>query len=241
MKTTKRIIDAKSDPLCCEDCWLDNFSAFKNCSSQKEIISSKQLKTFDKGEYLVETGDNATGVFCIKEGMVKVSNKGNRNKEFTLWIAVPGDVVGLNSCINDELFSFSASAINQVNTCFIPSSDLKNLLNKEPMIFIQLMKKLCEKLNLIEQKITSISRKKIRERCAEVLVSAANQNNTGNNQDISINYSINDLACLIGTSKNYLYKILLEFTDKKILSVTNRKLIINNLSALSLIAAGNEK
>ena len=230
--------DSTSDSLCCDNCWIRNFSAFKNSSSKEEIISSKQEKKFIKGQHLMESGNLASGIYCIKKGTVKIFQKGTRNKEFTLWIAGQGDVVGLNSFINKEPFSFSASAVNPVTTCFILASDLKILLNKEPMIFIQLMKKLCAKLNIIEQRITSISRKNIRELCAEILISIAVSSNSENDKEVRINYSVNDLACLVGTTKNYLYKILLEFTDKKILSVQNRKLTVINMEALSLIAEG---
>lgn len=238
MIATMCTIDSTSDSSSCDNCWISNFSAFKNSSSKAEIISSKQEKKYSRGEYLMESGAAASGIHCIKEGTVKVFKKGTRNKEFTLWVVRSGDVVGLNSFINEEPFSFSASAVTPVTTCFILTADLKILLNKEPMIFIQLMKKLCDKLNIIEQRITSISRKNIRELCAETLISIAISSNSENNKDVGINYSVNDLACLVGTTKNYLYKILLEFTDKKILSVQNRKLIVINMEALSLIAEG---
>ena len=62
-----------------------------------------------------------------------------------------------------------------------------------------------------------------------------------NDKKLYINYSIGDLASLIGTTKNYLYKVLVEFTDKDILSIRNRRLLITNLNALTLIAAGNDR
>ncbi len=49
------------------------------------------------------------------------------------------------------------------------------------------------------------------------------------------------MASFMGTTKNYLYKIIAEFTDKKILLVHNRKMVVNNMEALSLIAKGNDK
>lgn len=226
----------------CAKCWLNNFSGFRDCSVevQEEIVKSTQVQKFSKGTFLAQAGDIPAGVFCIEEGIVKVSKKGKRNKEFILWIAGTGDIVGLNSFINEEPFSFSASAISDVTACFIPSACLKDLFYKEPTIFVQLMKSLCQKLNFIEQRITSISRKNIREQCAEIIISLAAKNNSPAEKNI-IDYSIQDLASLIGTTKNYLYKILWEFTSKKILVIQNRKLVINNLKALLLIAMGNEK
>lgn len=227
----------------CESCWLNNFSAFKNCPSQirNDILENTQSRIYNKGEYLMKNGEAVSGVFCIQEGIVKVTKNGNRNKEYILWIAGKGDIVGLNSFIDDEPFSFSASAIDHVTACFIPAFDLKILLQKEPVIFVQLMKSLCEKLNFIEQRITSLSGKKIKEQCAEMLISIASQSNSENDKRLYINYSINDLASLIGTTKNYLYKILLEFNNKKVLSIHNRKMYISDMGALSSIAIGSNK
>ncbi|MBI2272054.1 MAG: Crp/Fnr family transcriptional regulator [Bacteroidetes bacterium] len=241
MDTAKGAIVSKGGSPCCANCWLSNFSGLKSRLSQSEIATNKQEKEYNKGEYLVKTGDQVSGVYCIKSGIVKVSKKGNRKREFILWTARSGDVVGLNSFINDKTFSFSASAMNKVNACFIPASDLKLLLNNKPMVFVQLMQKLCVKLDFVEQRITSISRKSIKEQCAEILISIASQKQSENDKNMYINYSINDLACLVGTTKNYMYKVLLEFTDRKILSVHNRVLIVNNMNALSSIAMGNDK
>lgn len=182
-----------------------------------------------------------SGVFCIQSGAVKISKKGPKNKEFILWIAGTGDMVGLDSLIDDEPFSYSASAIGEVTSCFILTSDLKTVLQKEPVVSVELMKNLCNKLNFIEQRITSISRKKIRAQCAEMLISITTKGGVTNDKNLYINYSVKDLANLIGTNKTYLYKILSEFTNKKILAVHKRKLFINNMSALSSIASGNNK
>ena len=225
----------------CGNCWINNFSAFKNCAPEirNQILMNTRTKKYNKGEVLIKAGDVGGGVFCIQSGIVKVSKKGKKNKEFILWLAGTGDLVGLDSLVNNEPSSFSASAINEVIACSILASDLKIILQKDPVVSVQLMKNLCDKLNFIEQRITSISRKKIREQCAEMLISMATQDSPEHNKNMCVNYSIKDLACLIGTTKNYLYKILLELTDKKILSVRNRKIFINNMSELSAIAIGN--
>lgn len=240
MHLTKSTVVFKANSRC-ENCWLGNFSTYNGVPSQVKIIASKQEREYSKGEYLMKAGDPVFGIYCIKKGIVKISKKGTRNKEFILWIARSGDVVGLNSFINEEAFSFSASAIDDVSACFIPATDLKLVFNKEPIVFVQLMRRLCEKLNFIEQRITSISRKSVKAQCAEMLMTFAAQTDPLNSSSISIDYSISDLASLVGTTKNYMYKIIGDFIDKKIVTINNRKLIVNNINSLSAIAIGNDK
>lgn len=242
MNIAKNIIAFSENSVCCENCWLNNFSANENCSTEfmDKILLNKAEKNYSKGAYLIKSGVLVSGVYCIQKGTVKVFKKGIKNKDFILWVARKGDIIGLNSFINDEVYSFSASALDETSACFIPSSDLKILLSKKPVAFVKLMGNVCDKLNFVEQRITSISKKTIKEQFAEILITLS-RNNSESDKNLVINYSVKDLASFVGTTKNYLYKILVEFTDQKILSVNNRKFAISNMNALSLIAAGENK
>lgn len=232
-----------AEPENAENIWLNYFSAFRNCSIEVRgrILKNSQLKKFNRGDNIIKSGDQVGGIYCIQSGIVKVSRIVDIDKEFILWIAEMGDMLGLNSLIDDEPFSFFATALDQVTAYFIPASELKIILENEPVVTVQLMKNICDKLNSIDERLTSISRKKIREHCAEMLISISTISHSENDNNRYINYSIKDLAAIIGTSKSYLYKVLLEFSNKNILSVNNRKMFIKNMSALSSIALGKDK
>lgn len=225
----------------CLQCELKKFSVFKDCPEDllSQFFSNKTLVHFKKGDTLITQGENFKGVFCIQRGVVKVS-KGSRNREFILWIATPGDIIGLDSFINAENYFYNASAVDDVSACFIPASDFKNILAKDPSFSIRLMKDLCNKINFIEDRITSMSRKKIKEQFAEVLISLAARGQRQPDGNIPVKYSVRDLANIIGTSKNYLYKILYEFSDQKILAVKNKKLFITDFEKLRHVAIGGE-
>ncbi|MCE9539799.1 MAG: Crp/Fnr family transcriptional regulator [Bacteroidetes bacterium] len=242
MNITRNMIAFSENSVCCENCWLHNFTTNENCSS--ELLNKKTLnreeKKYNKGAYLIKSGVLVSGVYCIQKGTVKIFKKGIKNKDFIMWVAGKGDIIGLNSFINDEVYSFSASALSETSACFITSSDLQILLSKKPLAFVQLMKNVCDKINFVEQRITSISKKTIKQQFAEILITIS-KNNPDSDKNVVINYSVKDLANFVGTTKNYLYKILLEFTNKKILSINNRKFIISNMNALSLIATGADK
>jgi CRP/FNR family transcriptional regulator len=204
------------------------------------LFSNKEFKQYRKNETIVRQNDPFKGVFCIQEGAVKVSTLGNKNKEFILWFARPGDIIGLDSLMSSENYSFNALAIEPVSACFIPAGDFKELIAKKPEISRKLMKDMCEKINAIEDRITSISMKKIKEQFAEMLIAIATKNKKSIGGTIPINYSIKDLANIIGTTNNYLYKILSEFNHENVVSIRNKKLVIRDFDRLSLIATGEE-
>ena len=226
----------------CNQCWLRDFSVFKDCPKEllNDLFANKKFKRFKKNDIILKQNEAAQGVYCVQEGVVKVSTYGNINKEFILWFARPGDIIGIDSCVSNENYSCTALAVEPVNACFIPTSDFKELISREPVVSRKLMKDMCEKINFIEDRITSISRKKIREQFAEMLISMSMKNKDAVVDNPPINYSIKDLANIIGTTKNYLYKILSDFNSKKVISMHNQKLIIKDFDKLSLIAIGDE-
>ncbi|HEY4799137.1 MAG TPA: Crp/Fnr family transcriptional regulator [Bacteroidia bacterium] len=226
----------------CSQCWLREFSVFKNCPPElmDEVFVNKKVKTFSKGELLISEAAEFKGVFCVQQGVVKIFIGGNDSKEFTLWFARPGDFIGLDSFINNENYTFSAVAVDEVVSCFIPASDFKSILTKGPAISIGLMKDLCDKINFIEDRITSISKRKIREQFAEILLSLSMKNKKIHDGEVHVDFAVKDLANVIGTSKNYLDKIISEFSDLKVVAMRDQKLIIRDFDKLSLIAIGEE-
>lgn len=226
----------------CRQCSLKKCSAFQDCSDEllNEIFTHKQIRQYRKNETVIRQSDAFEGVFCIQDGTVKVSSFGNKNKEFILWFARPGAIIGMDSFVNNTNHLFAATSITPVSACFIPDSDIKRLMEKEPSIAKRLIKILCEEINSIEGRISSVSQKSIREQFAEMLISIASKNNTSPGMNLPISYSIKDLANTIGTTNNYLYKIISDFSDKNVVTIHNKKLVIKDFDKLSLIAIGEE-
>lgn len=236
---------SRSDQLrkpVCTQCVLKEFSVFHGCSGEllEDTFSHKQLMEFGKDEILVSQGEPFRGVFCIQKGVVKVLKDGSGSKKMILWFAKPGDIIGLDSFVDHDDYSFSAVSVEPVTACFIPEKDFQKLIDKEPGITRKLMKEMCEKINYIEERITSISGKNIREQFAEILISIAVKNKNYVSGNLPINYSIKDLANIIGTTNNYLYKILSDLNNGNVVSIQNKKLVIKDFDKLSLIAIGDE-
>jgi len=226
----------------CTQCSLSEFAVFKDCSPEllESVFSNKRLMAFGKMDTLLLQGESFKGVYCIQQGVLKVLKQGSDGKEFLLWFAKPGDIIGADSCINNEDYSFTVVAAEPVCACYIPAADFRKLIDQKPSIIIRLMKDLCGKLSFIEGRLTNISRKKIRENFAEVLISLAVKGKNTAEGDIPITYSIRDIANILGTTNTYLYKILNDFSRRNLISRKNKKLVIKDFNRLSLVAIGDE-
>lgn len=226
----------------CQHCRAKQLSVFQDCPAEimDKVFVNKEFIQFEKNEVILRQNGTFKGVFCINDGTVKITTFGSRNREFILWFARGGEILGLDSFMNNRDHIFAATAITPVNACFIPAGDFKKLVEKFPVISKKLIKLLCREINSIEERITSISQKSVREQFAEVLISIATKNRRSSEAGTPINYSIRDLANTIGTTNNYLYKIISDFNDKNVVAIHNKKIVIKNFDKLSLIAIGED-
>lgn len=230
-------------PTSCSDCNLKGESFFSDCfdNSALQLEIGKENVNFKKGEFVIKEGEPFKGIFCVREGVVKIFRNILGKKEFILWFANPGEVIGIDSFVSKEGYSYSAKAMGAVEACFVSSDELKKIAKKNPELSLRMMEHLCKKIDFIEKRITSIAQKKTKAHLAEMLVALA----VANRDDLSckkgeVNYTTKDLASSIGTTQNYLYKILSELSKEKIIAIENRKLKIINLNKLSTIAMGSE-
>lgn len=220
----------------CKDCWLKNYSGYLNNSAiDKDQLLTNKIVSFKKGEHLIKSDDSITSLYCIKEGTVKIYNKRINSKEFVLWLANRGEIVGLNSFINNEAFSFSAVAVNNVTACQFSISQMNMFLNRNPSVTESLMQNICSRIDFMESRIASFSNKSKREQLTDFLLLMTKQNNNEKDEFASLNYSVADIGNLIGISRSYLNKILFEFQRMGIIKISNKRVLVTDTVALASI------
>lgn len=226
---------------CCKGCWLADFivnDAGANSVDVNRFVALENAE-FNKGENLVKSGESALGVYCIKRGKVKAYLNGRKNRQFILRMVGKGELIGLSSMMNNDTYNCSSVALEPVSACFIKMLDLKKIIQQEPGVREKILKDLHGRLRLMEQRIVSISKRNITEQFAELLVSGADTSRVCETEKNYSKYSLTDIASILGTNRNYLYKVIAELTDKQILSMEKRKIVINDIQSLSRIAKGS--
>ena len=220
----------------CSICWMKNLtSANMSCFRQDSLACGTNVKRFDKGDLLFGEKTSKRTIWCIQKGVAKVSTPAKKNNEFILWLAGAGDMIGLEAFLNQEPGTSTAIAVTPVVACAIQIEYLENVLNTDPEASLILMQGLCQKLNFLEHRIASISKKTIKEQLAEMLVFVAGTERRKDKPQM-VNYTLHDLASLLGTNKHYLYKVLPEFVEENILKVIHRRIYIQDFKALQRVA-----
>ncbi len=226
--------------ISCSKCVLKKSSIFKNClnTDLDNYFSEKKQMLFTKNKIIIRQGEVFDGIVCIREGVAKVFQTKKDKEDFIFWFAKPGDLLGVDSFINKDVYSYSVMAVESTKICLISKNDIDNIVKIKPEISIEMIKLLCERIDYIEKRMVSIAQKGIKQQLAEVLLLLSFKSSSHANSFI-ISHSVKDLANIIGTTQNYIYKLLSEFSQNKIVTTERRVLKIIDVKKLSKISVGN--
>ncbi|MCC5930845.1 MAG: Crp/Fnr family transcriptional regulator [Cyclobacteriaceae bacterium] len=208
-----------------------------NDLTNDELDQLSQHKTcirYKKGQTLFYEGTRPMGLFCINSGKVKVYKISSEGKEQILNLSKPGDFLGYRALISEEFYNASATVIEEGAICYIPKSDFLGILHSNPLFFNKMMKRICQELGLMEDKLVTIAQKSVRERLAATLLMLKEtygmEGVDSNLIDIAL--SREDLANIIGTATETVIRLLSDFKNQQLISLQGKKIKVLNPKGL---------
>ena len=105
------------------------------------FFSQFKKQTFRKGEILVRADDNPTGIYYIKEGIIKKYAISHKGEELTVNIFKPHSFFPMSWAMNDAPNSFFYEADTNLEVWKAPKEEVLKFIKDEPGILYDLMKR----------------------------------------------------------------------------------------------------
>ncbi|MFY8111799.1 Crp/Fnr family transcriptional regulator [Flavobacterium sp.] len=222
----------------CEQCIVREFSSLKALNKEEllKVANCKTSYTIKKGEPIFEEGETINGVYCIKEGFCKLSKLSTNGKDQIVKLVKAGELLGQRSMVSDEPANLSAVALEDMEVCFIPKSEILNFFNENNQFSLGMMKSICGDLKESDLHVVSMAQKTVKNRLAETLIYL--QDTFGKNADntLKIQLSREELAGMIGTATESCIRILSEFNKSGLIELVGKKIAIKDLNKLKKVA-----
>jgi CRP-like cAMP-binding protein len=219
----------------CDQCIVRQFNSLKHLSKDEliRISACKTSKIIRKGEALFEEGDHINGVFCIKDGVCKVSKMSENGKSQIVNLIQRGDLIGERSLISDEVSNLNAVALDDMEVCFIPKEEIIKDLEKNPDFTMDVLKTMASSLKKADNIIVDMAQKSVKQRLAETLLTLEEKFGTNKEGAINIHLSREDIANIIGTATESAIRLLsglkksgiINFLKKDIKILDKRELV----------------
>lgn len=222
----------------CEQCIVRQFSSLKALSKEEllRMADCKTSYTIKKGEHIFEEGEITKGVFCVKEGICKLSKLSANGKDQIVKLVKPGELLGQRSMISDEPANLSAVALEDMEVCFIPKTEVMGFFNENNQFSMNVMKTICGDLKDSDDHMVNMAQKTVKERLAETLLYL--EDTFGKNQDGSLHIQLSreELAGMIGTATESCIRLLSEFNKLGIIDLIGKKITITDRNKLKRLA-----
>ena len=221
----------------CEQCIVRQFNSLKSLTKEElvRISGCKTSKVIKKGDVIFEEGDSLNGVYCIKDGICKLTKLSANGKDQIVKLVVKGDLLGQRSLVSEERANLRATALNDMEVCFIPKSEIIKDLQKNNNFTMDVLKHMADDLKEADDVIVNMAQKSVRQRLAEALISI--HNNFGTNADgtLSVLLSREDFASIVGTATESAIRVLSQFKKGGLISTSGKHIKIEDLEGLKRI------
>ena len=221
----------------CEQCIIKQFNSLKALSKEElmRISGCKTTMTIKKGEVIFEEGESLNGVYCVKDGICKLSKLSANGKDQIVKMVVKGELLGQRSVVSDERSNLQATALNDMEVCFIPKSEIMGDLQKNANFSLDVLKHMAHDLKEADDIIVNMAQKSVRQRLAEAIVNIHNSFGTNADGTLSVLLSREDFASIVGTATESAIRVLSQFKKEGFISTVGKKIKIENLEELKRV------
>lgn len=214
--------------LTCHGCTAIKRSLFHKCRNEEldYLDAHKKSIMYKKGQVVFHEGDDPEKVFCVHDGKVKIVKSAANDREHITRLAAPGDLMGYRSLLGNHSYEASAVTLEDSIICSFPKSVFFELLRMNTTIYKDMMNKLTTELEEANEKIKKLAHKNVKERVAEALLVIANKFYPENDPPITFAFSRQDLANIVGASKETTIRCLTELREENIVSSDKENITI---------------
>ena len=192
------------------------------------ILKFVDEQRIDEGEVFLFEGKKFNYMYFIVSGVVKVYKTSSEGKEQVLNMAVGGESLNDISTFNRNKTAASCSAMTPVLLCKIRKKDMKLIVRKHPKVALNALKVLAGKVRHDALLVRDFSFSNITSRLAKMLL----QYFTGTDIDAWPRLTQNDMAAIVGTTREVVNRSLKDMEEKGAIRLDRRGVVIINKDIL---------
>ena len=208
-------------------------------SSLQDFQAIRFATSYPEGAVLFVEGQESRGVFMICAGRVKLTTTSREGKTLILRISGPGELLGLQATVSGRAYELTAETLQPCQLDFVRRDDFLKFLETHADACMKAARQLTQNVKSAYEMIRSLGLShSIGERVARLLLEWAHDGDmTKDGIRIKISLTHEEIAQLIGTSRETVTRVLGEFKEKKLAELHGSTLLIRDLAGLEKLVA----
>ncbi|MDO5608401.1 MAG: Crp/Fnr family transcriptional regulator [Capnocytophaga sp.] len=224
----------------CEHCsnWKHSMLKSLGTDELKSISERKTTVHIKKGDIIFEEGELLSGVYCIHRGVCKLSKLSVNGKSQIVRFVVKGDILGQRSVIGQQAVNLSATALTDIEACFIPKEEILHSFASNPNFSADIIKDVCNELKKADDTIVDLAQKTVKQRLANSLLFLEDTFGKDTEGHINIQLSREEIGNMVGSATESLIRMLSDFNKNEWIETHGKRIRITNRKQLQKTAEG---
>lgn len=188
-----------------------------------------------RGKTLFDEGDPGDRLYVVTEGKIKLGRTSPDGRENLLAILGPGDMFGELSLFDPGPRTATAAAVTDATLIGLGHHDLQPLLTGRPEVAAQLLGALARRLRRTNEAMADLVFSDVPGRVAKQLLDLAKRFGLQTDDGLRVTHDLTqeELAQLVGASRETVNKALADFASRGFLRLEARAVVILDLERLS--------
>jgi CRP-like cAMP-binding protein len=180
-----------------------------------------------RGDWIFVPGDPADSIYVLQKGRMKITALGPDGHEIVHEILGPGEIFGDTSTLLGVPRTTSAQALEASLLWEIRQKDFESLLIANPELSLQLLKLVGRRLKKAEAQLLNVICNDVSTRVRGALLDLiASESGIDADQPVRIKITQQDLANLIGASRQKTWQALKKLEDSGVLRLMYRSILV---------------
>ncbi|GAA4436743.1 response regulator [Pontibacter saemangeumensis] len=200
---------------------------------EKLISDNHKLTNLKKKQNLFMEGNRPNALFFLNKGKVKAYKSNEEGREYITTLYKDGDFIGYLDLLEETPYRESAMAMEDSEVYVIPKEDFFTLLYRNRDVASKFIKILSDNLSDREERLLKLAYNSVRKRVAEALLLVEKQYQWEEGGQKQITISREDLASIVGASKETVIRTLADFKDEKLIDTQGSRITILQMQKLA--------
>jgi len=210
------------------------FTALDDAASASLLANMVSVK-ISKGTILFAEGDGGDQLYVIAEGKLKLGTSSGDGRENLLSILGPGEMFGELSLFDPGPRTSTATAVTDAKLLSLGQEKLLPWLVENPKVSLQLLASLAQRLRRTNEAVGDLVFSDVPGRVAKALIDLGERFGKKTDEGLFVHHDLTqeELAQLVGASRETVNKALADFAGRNWLKLDGRAVLITDFERLS--------
>jgi CRP/FNR family transcriptional regulator len=209
-------------------------------NDRRDLLEVAEARLARNEEFVFQAGSPGETVYILEEGRIKIFGLSSLGKEVILWFCFPGEVFGIAEMPRGGPREVFAQACSDCRLYAIPQGLFKDFLVDHPSTAMLVIDLLSCRLRILGDMVKNLTADDVTTRLAKLLIRLSaryGQRVTAAHLRLSIRLTHQELADMIGATRQTVTGVLSELRRRGVIDVEDHYLCIHRPELLESLVA----